>query len=101
MVIIDKIIRAVRTADGLRRRDAEFLLHGADEDFEAIENQRLGGGNDRRYLGTNQRAENEGQRTVVRALTIDLRDRGVRFINRVDERQRHLVESDSLELREQ
>ena len=48
----------------------------------------------------NERAEYERPGPVLGALKVDPLDRGARFLDRIDERQRHFVESDAFELRE-
>src|SRR5450759_2745485 len=100
VMIIAEIAGAVRTPGRMRRRHAEFLFHRPDKNFEAVERLRVSRSHYGRQLGMNECAEYERPGPVLGALAVDPLDRSARFLNRIDERQCHFVESDALKLRE-
>ena len=91
----------MRAADRVRGEHPELFFHRQNENVEAIEKERARLGDHTGYVLVDERAEYQRARAILLALFVDLPDGGIRFLDGIDEGQRHFVERYHLELGQQ
>jgi len=89
------------TKENVKRILERWLKSVPDEDLEAIQHQCFGLRQHGADLDVHQRADDDGPRAVACARLIDLLDRLLGFLRRIDEGQGGLAERHLVELREQ
>jgi hypothetical protein len=91
----------VAAPDRVRSQHAELFFQRRDENLEAVEEERVRRTDDLRDLGVDERADDDRPHAFDRRGLVDARDDFVCFLDCIDERQRHFLKRNAVELSEQ